>query len=593
MARLRFGDFVLDTEERLVYRSGEAMSLPPKAVDLLIALAEEPGRLRTKEELLQRVWSDVVVDESNLTQTIFLLRKALDDDGNRWIATVPRRGYRFVGTVSAALEAPRARSKWPFVAAGIALLAAVAIVILTRRPAPQSDRIRSIAVLPFRALDEKRRDPPLELGIADTLINKLSRIHDTTVAPVRAVARYVNEPADPRTAGRDLGVDAVVDGNIQREGSRFRATVRLLRVSDGTAVWADEYDASVADVFALEDQIAERVASAIGARLSRSQRQELLRRYTQDREAYVLYQQGLYQWSTFRSEGLVASIRYYEAALQKDPRYALAWTGLAKTYSVMGIYGPMQRAEAFEKSRQTALRALSIDPDLADAMGAHASVKLFWDWQFAEAKQELEQAVAVDPQSEDAHSLLGYTYWALGRADDAVVQEKKEIDLDPTWDVAQRDYLRALYYARRYDEVLPLLRRVHSLAPDEPNAAALLAATLIEKGNAAEVEDVLRGIPAAGNGRVSAMRGVAAARLGHRDQALREVQAVNADPGWVPFNAALIYASLGDRDHAFEQLDAAYRDRFPFIWQARVEPLFDPIRNDQRFDALLVRLKLK
>ena len=222
MSRIRFGDFVLDTEERLVYRNGKAMGLPPKAVDLLIALAEEPGRLRTKEELLQRVWSDVVVDESNLTQTIFLLRKALDDDGNRWIATVPRRGYRFVGTVTEAAEAPRARSKWPFLAAGIAILAAVAIFIFIRRPASQSDRIRSIAVLPFRALDEKRRDPPLELGIADTLINKLSRIHDTTVAPVRAVARYVNEPVDPRTAGRDLGVDAVVDGNIQREGSRFR-----------------------------------------------------------------------------------------------------------------------------------------------------------------------------------------------------------------------------------------------------------------------------------------------------------------------------------------------------------------------------------
>jgi DNA-binding winged helix-turn-helix (wHTH) protein/TolB-like protein len=239
-----FGPFSIDETERQLRRDGDAVPLPPKAVDLLLALIEMPGRVRTREELLDRVWPDTAVEESNLSQNIFILRKALDDDRDRWIATVPRRGYRFAGEVQRRAEtdaAPRGTvievrrplpRRYQIAAVIIAVVLVAAAIIFGLEYASStsktSDRPRPIAVLPFRDVDDRHRDRALELGIADTLINKLSRLPQLIVSPTRAISGFVEKPEDARTAGRALGVEAVIEGNLQRDGNRIRSTVRMV-----------------------------------------------------------------------------------------------------------------------------------------------------------------------------------------------------------------------------------------------------------------------------------------------------------------------------------------------------------------------------
>jgi len=614
---LRFGPFRLDRRERLLARDGQPVALPPKAVDLLIALTEEPGALRTKEELLTRVWPDVVVDESNLSQTIFVLRKALGDDDGRWIVTVPRRGYRFSGEVSAddsaalpaatPVPAPapqegpvrrRPRSKLVIAAAIAAVvIATVAIVVIKSRQRHDGDAIHSIAVLPFRPLDEQRGDRPLELGIADTLITKLSVLPDLVIAPTRAVAAFVDHPVDSRAAGRTLDVDGVVEGSIQRVGQRIRCNVRLLRVSDGRAILADEYDEDAADLFVLEDRIAQRVADALDLRLSGRNRRDLTKRYTKSAEAYQLYTQGRFQWSSFQEAGLLSSVRYYEEALKLDPHYAQAWAGLANSYSVIGIYGPLPRDESFAKAREAALRALALDPDLANAHAGLAGNDIFYTHNWREADEELHRALVSDPNEVDAHSLRAYLLQAFARPEEAITEIRRTHQLDPTWRIPRNDLIKALYLARRYDEAIAEGRRVISLEPDNRYALNETSYALIAHGlpdqAAALARAALAIAPA--DPRAVATLGVIAARDGDRPAAVKQIEILRAFrvKDWrADYEIAAVWAALGENTAAFATLDDCLATHYPFIYEVRTDVRFHSLSTDPRFAAFLSKIGL-
>jgi DNA-binding winged helix-turn-helix (wHTH) protein/TolB-like protein/Flp pilus assembly protein TadD len=612
---LRFGPFRLDRRERLLARDAQPVALPPKAIDLLIALTEEPGALRTKEELLARVWPDVVVDESNLSQTIFVLRKALgDDDG--WIVTVPRRGYRFSGEVTAddfaATPAPtstpapeleprrqRPRSRLVIAAVIAAVLIAVAIIAViklqTRRDA---GTIHSIAVLPFRPLDEQRGDRPLELGIADTLITKLSVLPDLIIAPTRAVAAFVDHPVDSLAAGRTLDVDGVVEGSIQRVGQRIRCNVRLLRVSDGRAIVADEYDEDAADLFVLEDRIAQRVADALDLRLSGRNRRDLARHSTRNAEAYQLYAQGRFQWNTFDQAGLVSSIRYYEAALKLDPRYADAFAGLANSYSVIGIYGPLPREESFMKAREAALRALALDPDLANAHAALAGNDIFFTHNWREADEELHRALASDPNDVDAHSLRAYVLQAFARSEESIAEVRRAHEIDPTWIVPRNDTIKALFFARRFDEAIAEGRRAISLEPRNRFALNATAFALIADGKPAQAAPLAQAALAiaANDARAISNLGVVAARTGDHATARKQIETLKqfrSHGDWrADYEIATVYTALGDNTAAFAALEDAQATHYPFIWEVHSDPRLDPLHNDPRFAPFLAKLGL-
>jgi DNA-binding winged helix-turn-helix (wHTH) protein/TolB-like protein/Tfp pilus assembly protein PilF len=621
---LDFGPFRLDRRERLLYRDGTVSSLPPKAIDLLLALMEEPGRLRTKDELIGRVWPDVIVDESNLTQNIFLLRKALADDGNTWIATIPRRGYRFIGVVTEAEDAsPVAEVELPSppspafskpvrrraIPLAVAVLAVSTIVVigaaawLLRHRTPDFARtgnnsIHSIAVLPFQPLDSKQNDRILELGMADSLINKLSQLSEVAVSPMQAVAPYLDGHSDSLAAGRELGVDGVVEGTIQRAGGRVRCTVRLLRVANGSAVWADHYDEDAADVFSLEDHVAERVATALDIHLGPEQRVGLSKRYTNDRQAYDLYLQGLLAWQTFNAEGLESSIRYFNAALARDPHYALAYAGLAKSYSVMYIYGPMAPAEAAIRSKDAAIRALSIDPQIAQAHISLAACAIFQEWNWNVAEEEVQRALQLDPSS-DAHTLRGYVLQARGKPQEAVAELRRQLELTPQWRIAQNDCVLGLYYARRYDEAIAEGLQLLTVRPRSSLLRYVVGRSMLMKGRAvdAAAQQVANVSQAPDYPYSIAEVAVVNERQGDHAGFLKQIARLEilrpkGEARSVDYALATVYAQLNNADAAFKALDASYSTHFPFLWHIRIDAAFDPIRQDPRYTQLLARINL-
>jgi DNA-binding winged helix-turn-helix (wHTH) protein/TolB-like protein/Tfp pilus assembly protein PilF len=612
-----FGGFRIDPSERQLYRGGVAVALPPKAIDLLRVLLEEPGRLRSRDELLRLVWPDVIVDESNLSQNIFVLRKALDDEGEGCIVTVPRRGYRFAAAVritgqSAGVELvpptpvdpPRLRTRrlgWTVAAASlVAALLAIASLLWVRhsRSAAQGS-IRSIAVLPFRTIDERHPDRPMELGIADTLINKLSQLPQLVVSPTRAVSRYVEHPLDALAAGRELNVDAVLEGNLQRDHNRLRCTVRLLRVSNGAAVWADEYDEDLGDLFTLEDRIAERAALALDLKLSNREKSDLGKRYTRDRGAWELYERGRLEWGSFDPKRLLASIRYFQAALQKDPNYALAYTGLANAYSVIGIYGPLPADESFARAREAALRAVELDPDLGQAHSALAGSEIFRGWHWDVAESELKRALELDPNFPDAHSLRSYVLQARGRAAESVAETRRAHDLDPTWQIAQNDEAVSLFSARRYDECARLGREILKVQPENRLVPFMLASTMVAKGDLDAAQAMLLRNEQAhpDDVRTLSLLGVIEARKGQRAAALRRIAKIESLRASNPtrrvfYYLAWIHAALGDRDRAFAALDESFRERYPFLWRVRTDAEDDTLRDDRRMALLLEKMNL-
>ena len=311
---LEFGPYRLDARRRLVWKGDALLDVPPKAAELLAALAGEAGEVVSKEELLQRVWPDTFVEEANLSVNVSILRKALGEqsDGRPWIQTVARRGYRFLGAVRAQAAPPR-----------------------------------SLAVLPFRSLGTDEADDALGLGMADALITRLAATGRVAVRPTGTVRRFASADVDPVEAGRQLGVDAVVDGRLQRSGSRLRLTVQLVPTAGGAPLWADQFDEEFTHLFAVEDTVAERVAAALVAELSAEERQRLGRRQTESLEAYQAYCRGRFFWGRFSRPWVEKAMLSFHEATAHDPRYALPHAGLADAFLVAGFAGALPPREAW------------------------------------------------------------------------------------------------------------------------------------------------------------------------------------------------------------------------------------------------------
>jgi DNA-binding winged helix-turn-helix (wHTH) protein/TolB-like protein len=314
-----FGPFVLDTDERRLLRDGEAVPLTLKAYDLLQVLVENQGHLLQKEELLRRVWPDAAVEENNLTVTVSALRKAFGEGpaDRQYIETVPRRGYRFVADLrvpdqpAAPARRPSRKRTFALAALALALAAAGALGGLWTR-APGGAPVRSMAVLPFRSLTSDSEH--LGLGMADALITRLGHTN-LLVRSTGTVQKYTAPGLDPVTAGRDLQVDSVLEGSIQTSGDRLRTTVRLLRVSDGSTLWSGTFDERLTDIFAVQDQVSQRLAEALALELTESQ----TRHDTTDSEAYQLYLRGRFFWNKRTLDGFLRGASYFREAAAKDP----------------------------------------------------------------------------------------------------------------------------------------------------------------------------------------------------------------------------------------------------------------------------------
>ena len=602
-----FGPFRLDTADCRLLHDGRPVALEPQVYRTLLALVQNSNRLSKKEWLIEEVWGETHVEESGLTRNISVLRKLL---GDGYIETVPKRGYRFVHAVSAVPQsAPAAvavhhgsdevgsrRRTWWIAAGALAVLLMVAVALLSGTSLTSRPVIRSIAVLPFKPVVANVRDEALELGMADALIARLSVLKDVVLRPTGSIRKYGNLEQDPLAAGRELHVDAVLDGTILNTRGRVRITVRLLAVSSGAALWSGQFDQPTADVLAAQDAIADGVIGALALRLSGDERVLLAKRPTLHPDAYQLYLKGRYHWNQRSEAGLKKATEYFAQAIAADPRYARAFSGLADAYTALGYLSYLSPSDAFPKAKQAALRALELDATLPEPHASMGYVRLYYDWDWVDADQELRRSIALNPNYPTAHHWHAVYLTAMGQFERARAAMTRAQELDPTSLSINTDLGFLLYYSRQYDAAIKQLGTVLDMNREFPLAHLWLGRAYQEKAMYDEAiaafrrtETVLRGWPVA----LAAIGHVQGAS-GRRDEArqtLEELRRLARERYVTPYGVALIHAGLGDRQQALAWLERAVDDRAHWLVWLTLDPRFDPLRADPRFTELLRRIR--
>lgn len=578
-----FGPFQLDTGEQILLRDGQPLPLKPKVFDLLVVLVENSGHVVCKDELMKQVWADSFVEEGNLAVSICKIRKALGGsaNGHTYIATVPRRGYRFVACVT---EASQQRDG----------LAEAASSVTGVSDAYGGASKGAIAVLPFQAIGASGSEY-LGLGMADALITKLSNLRQVTVRPTSSIRKYYGSQ-DPVLAGKELSVEWVLDGSVRRSGKRIRVTVQLVNVGDGVLVWAERFDEKFTDIFAVEDSISEQVAKALAPKLTGEEKRLLAKRYTENIKAYEAFLKGRYFLEKRTTEGCKKGIEYFEQAIAIDPKYALAYAGLANCYLVFGNYKLLSTLESNEKAEEAILKALELDRELAEAHSSLASLRTRqWDWSAAE--REYKNAIELNPNY--AIARVGYAlYLGLsGRADEAMVEIKRAHDIDPLSLPVNSAKGSLLYIARHYDEAVEQFHRALALDADFAVAHFCLGYAYEAQGRYEEALTAyqrsrkgLKNLPELSGclGRIHALSG----RRAKGVEAIAELRRLSNKSYLQSYSIALIYAALGEKDESFRSLEEAYAEHDEDLFLIKVDPRLDSLRADPRFASLLQRVGL-
>jgi DNA-binding winged helix-turn-helix (wHTH) protein/Tfp pilus assembly protein PilF len=563
----RFGPFEVDLVKRVLLRDGEPVALTPRAFDTLVALLAHRDRLVEKDELMRLVWGDTVVEEANLTQNVFTLRKVLGEgpQEHRYIATFPRRGYQFVSRVTEVSGAVRTR-------------------------APSAVARRSVAVLPFTSLGGLEADQYLGLGMADALITRLGNIRQVLVRPTSAIRAYVGEAVDPVVAGRTLGVEMVLEGSIQRLEDRVRVTAQLVSVAAGAPIWGEAFHERLVDLFSVQESISERLVASLVSDLTAKDRQRLKRRPTDDPEAYLAYLRGRHHWNTRSEEGLRKAIHHFEQAIARDPSYALAHAGLADCYTVLGSagYAVLPATEALGRAKAAALAALAADPALAEAHTSLAFVRFRFDWDWLGAEEEFQRAIDLNPGFASAHHWYAVFLAAMGRFEESIARVDLAQRLDPLSAIVGTAAGRVRHFAGDLESAAD---------PNFAEAHFNLGLLHLEGGLLAEAQTAVeRAIELAGRRPVMiAILGLIhgrAANAARARAALAELAEASRRGEISPLYMAYVHIGLGEHEQAFERIEQGYRERAGVLVFAKVEQIFDPLRGDRRFQGLLQRMAL-
>lgn len=579
-----FGPFRLNETECLLLRDGRPVPLTPKAFAILSVLVRKCGRLVEKSELMEAVWPDTFVEESNLTQNIFTLRRLLGKDarGRPYIETVSRRGYRFTAEVR---ELPD--EGLPASAGGDG----------GGSPLGAGKRaLTSIAVLPFSLIGGGSGDEYLKLGMADALITRLGNIHKIVLRPTSAVRKYVSHEQDSIKLGQKLGVEAVLEGAIRRRGEHVRITVQLVSVSGEATLWAGRFDEKFTDIFAVEDSISEQVAAALILKLTSDEKRRLTRRYTEDVEAYEAYLKGRYFWNKRTEEGMRKGVEYFRRAIEIDPLYALAYAGLADSYNVLGIYNLSPPRETFPKAKAAAVKALEIDDALAEAHTSLAHALQYFDWDWAGAEREYRRAIELNPDYATAHHWYANYLITMGRHAEAMEEMRLARRLDPLSAIIEGNIGNHLYYTRRYDLAMEHFRKMLEMEPDFYGTHTNLGGVYEQKGMYGEaISEFEKALALDDNLPTRAWLGHAYALAGRRAAAhevIGELQERSRSRYISPYDIAVIYVGLGDAGQAFAWLEKAYEDRSDSLVWLKVDPRLDGIRGDPRLTDLMERVGL-
>ncbi len=457
-------------------------------------------------------------------------------------------------------------------------------------------QIDSIAVLPFVNEGGNADTEYLSDGMTETLISSLSHLPNLSVKARSSVFRYKGKEINPQQIGKELNVQAVLNGRVIQRGQDLTLYIELVEATTEKVLWGEQYNRKQTDLVSLQSEIARDISQKLRQRLTKSEAQSVTSSYTENVEAYQLYLKGQYFWNKFTREDLQKSIEYYNQAIEKDPNYALAYTGLAACYSVMGnSYLPPN--ETYPKAKAYAAKALAIDDTLAEAHTVMGAVRTLYDWNWAEAERELKRAQSLNPNYADAHQLYGgYVLAATGRLDEAKAEMKRAQELNPLSLIITADVGSAFYYARQYDEAIEQYKKAIDLDPRFFIAYKQLGAAYEQKKMYPQaIAEHQKGLAFVRHPQLIASLGHVYAVAGQRAEAqqlLDELREISKQSYINPYWIALIYVGLGEKEQAFAWLEKAYHERFFFLIWLKVEPRLDPLREDPRFQDLLRRVGL-
>jgi TolB-like protein/DNA-binding winged helix-turn-helix (wHTH) protein/Flp pilus assembly protein TadD len=632
LGRLRFGVFEVDLRAGEVRKHGLQVRLQEQPFQVLAMLLEHPGEVVTREELQKKLWpADTFVDfDHGLNKAINKIRDALGDSAEspRFVETVARRGYRFLAEVRAVdatpargleppIEAPsQAKHGGPAnvsVAAAshkrvsgsltwgiiiLVLLLLISTVWTFRSRNRTSPPIRSLAVLPLESLSGDASQDYFADGMTDELITDLSQISALRVISRTSVMPYKGVRKPLAQIARELKVDAVVEGTVLRSGNQVRITAQLIQAPADRHLWAHDYEGDLRDTLALQNQVARAIAENIRVSLNPQEDAALKNNKAVNPEAYVSYLKGRYFWNKRTADGLKAAVAYFNQAVEEDPNYAQAYSGLADSYALLGDwqYAVMTPREALPKAKAAAVKALELDNGLGEAHNSLAFCLDGFDWDFESAEKEFRRAIELNPGYATARHWYAWHLALVGRNDEAIAEMRKAQSLDPLSLIINADLAELLVIAHSYDESIEQSRKTIEMDANFGLAHNQLAQAYLQKQMYAEaIEELRKAIQLSGDSPTcTANLARAYAAEGKRDEALKLLSALKKGSNPVYSRAteiAVVYAALGDKGQAMTWLEKGYEERFnPGVL---LRPGFDSLRSDPRFQDLQRRIGLK
>ena len=644
-----FGPFRLDAAEHLLLREEQPVQLPPKAFEMLLLLVENGGHVLQKNALMEALWPDSFVEESNLTQNVFLVRKALGEDqgGHQYVKTIPRVGYRFIAPVREILidgdavvveshsrerivvkeeiveheeetgadlnHAPGVPGKagpyprrW-----NIALAASAGLILVLgigafsyhslaqrRMRTEKIAEIHSLAVLPFETVDEESKARYLGVGIADALIRQLGHLNQISVRPASAVQKYEGSDYDPALVGRELSVNAVLDGRIQKTGTRLLVKAQLFSTRDNTLLWSKTFEENYANIFSIQDEIAEQVAGEIATAKGEHSKSLLAKQHPRNIDAYEAYLKGRYFWNKRTATGGRKAVEYFKQSIEIDPSFAPGYAGLADCH-MLYFSEASDLLLALPTFDFLVAKAIELDDSLAEPHAALAYYKsaLGWDWSGAE--KEFERAVALNPNYVTGRHWHAYNLISMGRSAEAIAEIERARQIDPVSLIINTDVGHIYYLARQNDQALAALQKALEMDPNFGIARERLGEVYARQGRYEEaIAELQKAITLFGGkaGEMNARLGYAYAASGERTRAQEELNEITRQvrPRGVYADTyeALILVGLGQKEQAFKLLYEAADHRDGPMALYKVDPMFDGLRTDPRSDDLLRRMNL-
>jgi TolB-like protein/DNA-binding winged helix-turn-helix (wHTH) protein len=607
--QVSFGEFVLDLDSRELRRGAEPVRMSPKAFQLLEILVTNRPKALSKADLQDRLWPDTFVVEKNLANLVSEIRQVLGDSpsASGFIRTVPRYGYAFQETTPGDHEPSRVQPPTPARRRAALALGAVALLVIAGFAAVSLIVARSraparimLAVLPFQNLTGDPDQEYLCDGLTEEMIAQLGGLQPSRLGVIArtSAVQYKNTPKRADEIGRELGVDFLLETSVRRTGDRIRIAAQLIDVDSQTHVWAEQYEHDMRDIFVLQRDIAAAITRRISGGFALEQRPNIgTPRHSSNAVAYEQYLRGRWHWAKDNVEGLQKGKEHFLKAIALDPAYALAYAGLADTYALLGSYDIMPISVSHPLGREAALKALDLNEALGEAHNSLAAILAdhYWDW--PEAERHFKRAIDLEPN--DVRALRAYSFYMAytGNATDALPLAERAIRLDPLSLGAQVNLGVILNMARRYEDAVSQFERTLELDSGYAMTHAMLGLSYGYKDmpERALSELVLARKASGGRPDMIALHGYARARAGHTRQALAtidELHQLSKPRGPSPFQVAVVYLGLEDKDRAFEWLEKAVDARDWALPMLKADPFFDILRSDPRFPSLLDRLGL-